>query len=124
MLFQILAGSADGSAGSGSGYKNINISVGVFPDFGAGGFIMGLRIGRIAKLVGDKATRQFLGQLFISQDNAESQCLAMGKSIMVYGKMYPFEQTRKQIEQLTADQLQQVAQEVLSKERLSELVYR
>jgi predicted Zn-dependent peptidase len=48
----------------------------------------------------------------------------MGKSIMVYGKMYPFEQTRKQIEQLTADQLQQVAQEVLSKERLSELVYR
>lgn len=70
------------------------------------------------------AKKQFLGQLFISQDNAESQCLAMGKSIMVYGKMYPFEQTRKQIEQLTADQLQQVAQEVLSKSRLSELVYR
>ena len=70
------------------------------------------------------AKKQFLGQLFISQDNAESQCLAMGKSIMVYGKMYPFEQTRIQIEQLTADQLQQVAQEVLSKERLSELVYR
>lgn len=70
------------------------------------------------------AKKQFLGQLFISQDNAESQCLAMGKSIMVYGKMYPFEQTRKQIEQLTADQLQQVAQEVLSEVRLSELVYR
>ncbi|MBR5856146.1 MAG: insulinase family protein [Bacteroidales bacterium] len=70
------------------------------------------------------AKKQFLGQLFISQDNAESQCLAMGKSIMVYGKMYPFEQTRKQIEQLTAAQLQQVAQEVLSKDRLSELVYK
>ena len=70
------------------------------------------------------AKKQFLGQLFISQDNAESQCLAMGKSLMVYGKMYPFGETSKQIEQLTADQLQQVAQEVLSKERLSELVYR
>ncbi len=70
------------------------------------------------------AKKQFLGQLFISQDNAESQCLAMGKSIMVYGKMFPFEQTRKQIEQLTAEDLLSVAQEVLTKERLSELVYR
>ncbi len=70
------------------------------------------------------AKKQFLGQLFISQDNAESQCLAMGKSIMVYGKIYPFEQTRKQIEQLTAEDLQQVAQEILSKGRLSELVYK
>ncbi|MBR7157870.1 MAG: insulinase family protein [Bacteroidales bacterium] len=70
------------------------------------------------------AKKQFLGQLFISQDNAESQCLAMGKSIMVYGKMYPFEQTRKQIEQLTADELQEVAREIFSKERLSELVYK
>lgn len=70
------------------------------------------------------AKKQFLGQLFISQDNAESQCLAMGKSIMVYGKMYPFEQTRKQIEQLTAEELQEVAREIFSKERLSELVYK
>lgn len=70
------------------------------------------------------AKKQFLGQLFISQDNAESQCLAMGKSLIVFGKIYPFEQTRKQIEQLTAEQLQEVAQEVLSKERLSELLYK
>lgn len=70
------------------------------------------------------AKKQFLGQLFISQDNAETQCLAMGKSLMVYGKIYPFEQTRCQIESITIEQLQQVAREVLCRNRLSELVYR
>ncbi len=70
------------------------------------------------------AKKQFLGQLFISQDNAEAQCLAMGKSILVFNNIYPFEQTRKQIEEITPKQLQEVAKEILSKERLSELVYR
>ncbi len=68
--------------------------------------------------------KQFLGQLFISQDNAEAQSLAMGKSLMVYDKIYPFGQTRKQIEDITAAQLQEVAKEILAKERLSELIYR
>lgn len=70
------------------------------------------------------AKKQFLGQLFISQDNAEAQCLAMGKSILVFNNIYPFEQTRKQIEEITPKQLQEVAKEILCKERLSELVYR
>ncbi len=70
------------------------------------------------------AKKQFLGQLFISQDNAEAQCLAMGKSINVYGKIEPFAKTREQIEKITSQQLLQVAQEILSPDRLSQLTYK
>ena len=70
------------------------------------------------------AKKQFLGQLFISQDNAEAQCLAMGKSLNVYNRIDPFAKTRKQIENITSEQLQEVAKEILSKERLSELIYK
>lgn len=70
------------------------------------------------------AKKQFLGQLFISQDNAEAQCLAIGKSVLVFNNIYPFEQTRQQIEQITSAQLQEVAKEVLKRERLSELLYK
>lgn len=71
-----------------------------------------------------RAKKQFLGQLFISQDNAETQCLSMGKSIMVYDKIYPYEYSRKLVENITAEQLQSVAREVLRRDRLSELIYR
>ena len=70
------------------------------------------------------AKKQFLGQLFISQDNAEAQCLALGKSLLVYDKIYPFEQTRQLIEGITSEQLIEVANEILNKERLSELIYK
>lgn len=70
------------------------------------------------------ARKQFLGQLFISQDNSEAQCLAMGKSLLVYNRIYPFEHSRKQIEEITAQQLMEVAKEILHKSRLSELIYK
>ncbi len=70
------------------------------------------------------AKKQFLGQLFISQDNAEAQCLAMGKSLNVYNKIEPFAKTREQIEKISPEQLLQVAKEILATERLSELAYK
>lgn len=70
------------------------------------------------------AKKQFLGQLFISQDNSETQCLAMGKSLLVYNRIYPFEHSRKQIEEITSQQLVEVAKEILDKARLSELIYK
>lgn len=70
------------------------------------------------------ARKQFLGQLFISQDNSETQCLGMGKSLLVYNRIYPFEHSRKQIEEITSQQLMEVAKEILGKARLSELIYK
>jgi predicted Zn-dependent peptidase len=69
------------------------------------------------------AKKQLIGQLSIAQDNAEAQCLSMGKSLIVYGKISNFEQMRHKIESITAQQLQQVAQEVLRWERMSTLIY-
>ena len=71
-----------------------------------------------------KAKKQFLGQLHISHDNAESQVLAAGKSLLVYDRLYSLEYTMKLVEAITSEQLLQVAKEVLGREHLSELVYR
>lgn len=69
------------------------------------------------------AKKQLIGQLSIAQDNAEAQCLSMGKSLIVYGKISNFEQMRHKIESISAEQLQQVAQDVLRWERMSTLIY-
>ncbi len=69
------------------------------------------------------AKKQLIGQLSIAQDNAEAQCLSMGKSLIVYGKISTFEQMRQKIESITAQQLQEVAGEILSWERMSTLIY-
>lgn len=69
------------------------------------------------------AKKQLFGQLSIAQDNAESQCLSMGKSLIVYGRINTFNQIRAKIEEITAEQLQEVAREVLNWERMSVLVY-
>ena len=69
------------------------------------------------------AKKQLIGQLSIAQDNAEAQCLSMGKSLAVYGKISNFEQMRHKIEAITSEQLQQVATEVLKWGRMSTLVY-
>ena len=69
------------------------------------------------------AKKQLIGQLSIAQDNAEAQCLSMGKSLLVYGKISSFEQMRQKIESITAQELQEVAKEILSWERMSTLIY-
>ncbi len=69
------------------------------------------------------AKKQLIGQLSIAQDNAEAQCLSMGKSLLVYGRISTFEQLRQKIESITAEELQLVAREILSWERMSTLIY-
>lgn len=69
------------------------------------------------------AKKQLIGQLTIAKDNSESQCLSLGKSLMVHGAIESFGKTRERIEAITAEQLQEVAQEVLKWERMSTLVY-
>lgn len=69
------------------------------------------------------AKKQLIGQLSIAQDNAEAQCLSMGKSLIVYGKISTFEQMRQKIESITAQQLQEVAREILSWNRMNTLIY-
>lgn len=68
------------------------------------------------------AKKQLLGQLAISSDNAESQCLSMGKSLLTYGKIQDDRQVREEIESVTAEELMEMARRLFDRERLSRLV--
>lgn len=67
--------------------------------------------------------KQFIGQLSISLDNAESQALSMGKSVLVYNRIASFEDIKNSVERLTADYLYEVAKEIFDKKRFSRLIY-
>ena len=69
------------------------------------------------------AKKQLLGQLAISGDNGETQCLSMGKSLLAYGKINGTNETRKQIENISAADIQEVACTVFATTKLSKLIY-
>lgn len=67
--------------------------------------------------------RQLTGQLAISWENMESLMLSIGKSYLLFGHVDTMEEVHQKIEQVTSDQLQEVANIVLHPDYLSELVY-
>ena len=69
------------------------------------------------------AKKQLLGQLAISGDNGETQCLSMGKSLLSYGRILTQEESRDLIESVTPAQLQDVACSVFGSGRLSRLIF-
>ncbi len=69
------------------------------------------------------AKRQLLGQIAVSGDNGENQCLSMGKSLLSYGHVFTDEEGRAQIEAVTAADLQRLSDEFFSKSSLSTLVF-
>lgn len=69
------------------------------------------------------AKKQLLGQLAISSDNGETQCLSMGKSLLAYGRVTPSDQVREKIEEITAEELMCAARTIFDKDRISKLVF-
>lgn len=69
------------------------------------------------------AKKQLLGQLAISGDNGETQCLSMGKSLLAYGKINGTKETRELIENISAADIQEIACTVFDPTRLSKLIY-
>lgn len=69
------------------------------------------------------AKKQMLGQLAISGDNGETQCLSMGKSLLAYGKISNGPETRKLVENITAEDVMEMARKIFDKERISRLTY-
>ena len=69
------------------------------------------------------AKKQLLGQLAISGDNGETQCLSMGKGLMAYGKVSSGKENRSLVDAITAEEVQQMARTIFAKERLSRLIY-
>ncbi|HCV16350.1 MAG TPA: hypothetical protein DF637_08460 [Rikenellaceae bacterium] len=69
------------------------------------------------------AKKQLLGQFAISTDNAESQCLSLGKSLLFYGKVEPIEVIREKIASIEASQIHKAAVEILDTDRMFTLIY-
>lgn len=68
------------------------------------------------------AKKQFLGQIAISSDNGESQCLSMGKSLLAYGKVASTEEIKREIEAVSADMIRDMACRIFAPDRTSSLI--
>ena len=67
--------------------------------------------------------KQLLGQLAISSDAGEAQCLSMGKSMLAWGSIMTPEETRAAILAITPGDLQKMAARLFSPDNLSSLIY-
>lgn len=85
-------------------------------------FIM-IRKTRLTALQLNRAKRQLTGQLTIGWENNENLMLAIGKSYMLFNRVDTLEEVQRKIEQITADELLEVANIVLHPDYLSELVF-
>ena len=68
------------------------------------------------------AKKQFLGQIAISSDNGESQCLSMGKSLLAYGRVASAEEIKLEIEAVSADMIRDMACRIFAPDRTSCLI--
>ena len=69
------------------------------------------------------AKKQLLGQLAISSESGESQCLSMGKSLLAFGRIAGTQENKAAVEAITAEDLQNLACRIFSKENLSKLTF-
>ena len=68
------------------------------------------------------AKKQFLGQIAISSDNGEAQCMSMGKSLLAYGKVASAEEIKREIEAVSADMIRDMACRIFAPDRTSCLI--
>lgn len=68
------------------------------------------------------AKKQFLGQIAISSDNGEAQCLSMGKSLLAYGNVASAEEIKREIEAVSADLIRDMACRIFAPDRTSSLI--
>lgn len=69
------------------------------------------------------AKKQLLGQLAISGDNGETQCLSMGKGLLAYGKISSGKENRSLVEGITAEDVREMAVKIFDKDKVSKLIY-
>ncbi|UCH13274.1 MAG: insulinase family protein, partial [Bacteroidales bacterium] len=71
-----------------------------------------------------KAKRQILGQIAISLESNENLMLSMGKSYLIFNKVDSLEEISRKYNAISAKELQDVANDLFSKEKLSYLIYK
>lgn len=70
------------------------------------------------------AKKQIKGQVGVACDNRENFALDFGKSFLHYGWEKNVDRLYEQVDEITAEQIQTVAQELFDKDRLTTLIFR
>lgn len=70
------------------------------------------------------AKKQIKGQVGVACDNRENFALDFGKSFLHYGWEKNVDRLYEQVDEITAEQIQVVAQELFDKDRLTTLIFR
>jgi predicted Zn-dependent peptidase len=83
-----------------------------------------LRETKLGNVQLSKAKKQLLGQIAISTESHDDLMLAIGKSYLLYNRVDPLTEVFRKIEAITANDLLEVANEILDEKQMSMLVYR
>jgi predicted Zn-dependent peptidase len=70
-----------------------------------------------------KAKKQLIGQLAVSSENREDLMLNLGRSLLYFNKVDSMLSVFEKIEAITPDEIFQVSNEMLDKNRLSQLIF-
>lgn len=83
-----------------------------------------LRTKKLGTVQLGQAKKQLIGQFAISTESREDMMLSIGKSYLLYNKVDPLRVVVNKIEGITADEMLEVANVVLDKNKMSTLIYR
>lgn len=78
---------------------------------------------KLGSLQLNKARKQLIGQLAMSQENHEDLMLAIGKSMLIFNKVESLEEIYGKIGEITETQLMETANRILEPGNLSTLIY-
>lgn len=82
-----------------------------------------LRTKKLGSMQLHRAKNQIIGQIAMSSDNKENLLFTIGKSFLLFDKFDSLEIVNKKIQDISAERLLEVANEVLAPEKLSQLIY-
>ncbi|HBH48393.1 MAG TPA: peptidase M16 [Bacteroidales bacterium] len=71
-----------------------------------------------------RAKKQLTGQIAMAAENHENQMLSIAKSLLVYNKVDDLETITRRIQQITAEEIIDVANDIFDPNRLSTLIFK
>jgi len=83
-----------------------------------------LRTKKLGSMQLHRAKNQIIGQIAISADNKENLLFTVGKSFLLFDRFDSLEIVNKKIQNITAERLLEVANEVLATDQLSQLIFK
>jgi len=82
-----------------------------------------LKNNKLGSLQLKRAKQQLIGQIAIGAENKENAAINLGKSIMLFDKIDSLKELNVKIDEIRAEEILEVANEILDSDKLSTLIY-